>query len=171
VLRRSVAPLDSQMSAPILRRRGQWLALAVVIPTVLSVDVSLAPSALADSVAIFRTAVASARNGTSCGPLRYDSLVEQAAEIINRSTDDYVSQRATQVPITDPLPGLKDLGYTGKKAKLLLGAAKNEADAIKGALIQGYAAIPDCSYKDFGVSIRRNEPTGYFLTSSILAGP
>jgi hypothetical protein len=171
VLRRPVAPLDSPMLAPVIRRRGPWIASALVIATVLCAGVSVAPAALADLAANFKSAVASARDGTSCRPLRYNSVVEQVAAVINRSTDDYLSHTATQVPISDPLPGLQDLGYGGKKGKLLSGAAKNEVDAIKGALIEGYAAIPDCSYTDFGVSMLRNQPTGYILTSLVLAGP
>jgi hypothetical protein len=146
------------------------MSAAVVIVTVLSTGLALAPSAFAEPAANFRDAVMSFRGGTSCEPLRYNAAVEQAAEIINRSNDDYVNRVATHAPITDPLPGLKDLGYGGNKAKLLQGAAKNDAGAIKGALLEGYAAIPDCSYTDFGVSMRRNETTGYNLASLVLAG-
>ncbi|MCV7234606.1 hypothetical protein H7J49_19225 [Mycobacterium branderi] len=131
----------------------------------------LAPTARADSVTNFRQAVASLRAGTSCEALRYNTVVEQAADIINRSTEDYINHTATHVPIAEPLPGLKDLGYGGNRAVLLQGAHKNAADAIKGALLEGHAAIPDCSYTDFGVSMRRNETTGYTLTSLVLAGP
>lgn len=170
MLRRSVIPPDSHMSAPILRECGPWMASALVIVMVLSTGLSLAPSALADPTANLRNAVASARGGTSCGPLRYNPVVEQAAEVINRSTDDYLNHTATRIPILDPLEGLKDLGYGGTKAYLLQGADRSDALAIKGALLEGYAAIPDCSYTDFGVSARRNETTGYNLVSSVLAG-
>ncbi|MCV7323032.1 hypothetical protein H7K01_00090 [Mycobacterium intracellulare subsp. chimaera] len=102
--------------------------------------------------------------------MQYNAVAEHVAEIINRSTDDYLNQVATRVPITDPLEGLKDLGYEGTKAYLLQGANESDANAIKGALLQGYAAIPDCSYTDFGVSLRRNERTGYILASVVLAG-
>ena len=114
--------------------------------------------------------MASARSGTSCGSLRYNQVVEQVAQIINRSTDDYLNHAATRVPILDPLEGLKDLGYGGTKAHLLQGAGKSDAVAIHGALLQGYGAIPDCSYTDFGLSMRRNETTGYNLASVVLAG-
>ncbi|MCV7246541.1 hypothetical protein H7J83_28140 [Mycobacterium mantenii] len=130
----------------------------------------LAPPAVADSVVVLQDAVASLRSGTSCGPLRYSPVVEQAADIVNKSTSDYLDNNATHVPIADPLPGLKDLGYGGNKAVLLQGAHKNEASAIKGALLQGYNAFPDCSYTDFGASIVRNENTGYNLVSLVLAG-
>ena len=170
VLRRSVVPPDSQISAQILRRRGPRIALVLVIVTVLSAGVSLAPSALADSVANLKDAVAQARGGTSCGPLRSDPVVEQVAEKINRSTNDWLDHTATQVPIEDPLPGLKILGYGGSKAKLLQGAARTEADAIKGMLLEGLDAIPDCSYKDFGASMLRNEASDHYLTAVVLAG-
>jgi hypothetical protein len=144
----------------------------VVIVTALTSGVWLAPSALADSAANFRKAVVSARSGTSCGPLRDNSVVEQVAETINRLSDNYINHNATQVPIEDPQAGLKDLGYDGNKGKLFQGAATtSDADAIKGALIEAYAAIPDCSYTDFGVSLRRNETSGYNLTVLVLAGP
>jgi hypothetical protein len=169
VLRRSDISPESHVFAPIFSKRGPWSASALVIVTVLSTGLSLAPSALADPLANFRNAVASARGGTSCGPLRYNPVVQQAAEVINRSTDDYLNHAATRVPILDPLEGLKDLGYGGTKAYLLQGADRSDALAIKGALLEGYAAIPDCSYTDFGVSMRRNETTGYNLASSVLA--
>jgi hypothetical protein len=153
--------------------------VALVIVTVLTPGLLVAPSALADAVANLRDAITSARSQTSCGPLRYDPVVEQGAEVYNRLTDDYLSHTATRVPEgnlspgdhVDPLPGLKDLGYSGTKAALLQGAHKREALAIKGALLEGYAwnAISDCSYSDFGTSMRLNQRTGYNLASVILA--
>ncbi|MGH3643810.1 MAG: hypothetical protein ACRDUX_32845 [Mycobacterium sp.] len=130
----------------------------------------LTPSALADSVANLQDAMATARGGTSCQPLSYNPVVEKAAGIINQSTDDYINHISTYQPITDPMPGLKDLGYGGNKAVLLQGALSNEADAIKGALLQGYAAIPDCSYTDLGIDVRRNEATDNILVVYVLAG-
>jgi hypothetical protein len=170
VPRRSVAP-DGKTSAQKLGARGQWIALVVVIVTALTSGVWLAPSALADSVATFKMALATARSGTSCGPLRDNSVVEQVAETINQLSDNYINHNATQAPIEDPQVGLKDLGYAGNKGKQFQGAAVNDGDSIKGALIEAYAAIPDCSYTDFGVSLRRNETSGYHLTVLVLAGP
>lgn len=169
MLKRSVVS-DRRMLADLVWCSRPRAALAPVVTTVLSAVISLAPSALADSAANFKDAVASARGETACGPLRYNTVVEQAAEVINRSTDDYLNHVATQVPIDSPLEGLKDLGYHGTKAILLRGNSVSEALAIKGALLEGYVAIPDCSYIDFGSSVRRNEATGYFLTSLVLAG-
>ena len=160
---------DRDMPAPILRwRYGTGSALAIT--TFLSAGVWFAPSALADSVTQVRDAVTSARSGTSCSALRYDAVVEHVADVINRSNDDYLNQVATRVPISDPLEGLKDLGYRGTKAYLLQGANESEAKAIKGALLEGYDAIPDCSYTDFGVSMLRNATTGYAMATIVLAG-
>lgn len=156
-------------NARILRRRGLQIVL-VAIMTVFSAGVSLPPSALADSVANLRDALMSARNGMSCGPLRSDAVVEQVADKINRSTDDYLNHNATQVPIEDPLPGLKILGYGGSKAKLIQGAGKTEANAIKGLLLEGYDKLPDCSYTDYGASMQRNEGTDWYLAAVVLAG-
>jgi hypothetical protein len=170
LLIRSVAPLSGGRSASIIHRRRLSIRSAAPIVTVSSVAIVLAPPVLADSVATAKDAIASLRGGTSCPALRDNPIVEQAADIINRSTDDYLNHTATRTPIEDPLPGLKDLGYTGNKAVLLLGSNPNEAGALKGALLEGYAAIPDCSYTDYGVSVRRNESTGHSLISIVLAG-
>lgn len=161
-------------SAPIIDRIGPSIRSAAPIVTVFSValcaSIVLAPPVRADSAALAKDAIASLRRGTSCAALRDNPIVEQAADVINRSTDDYLNHTATRTPIDDPLPGLKDLGYPGTKAVLLLGSHPNEADALKGALLEGYAAIPDCSYTDYGVSVRRNESTDYSLISIVLAG-
>jgi hypothetical protein len=141
-----------------------------VCALLISGGIVVAPSAFADSVTRVQDAMVTARAGTSCQPLNYNPVVEKAAAIINRSTDDYIDHISTYQAITDPMPGLKDLGYGGNKAALLQGALSNEADAIKGALIQGHAAIPDCSYTDLGIDVRRNEATDNLLVVYLLAG-
>lgn len=178
VLKQPVRASDSSMPARTRRRGARWTPWLGVIMTVGCSGVALAPpSALADSAADFRDAVASARSATSCGPFKSDPIVEQVAKVMNRSTDDYVIHNATDVPIDDPMPGLKALGYGGNKAAALRGAAKTEAEAIHGAIVEGYAAIhgppalTDCTYKDFGASVQYNEMKGYYLTSLVLAGP
>lgn len=150
-------------------RRGLRVALVVVV-TVLTAGISLAPSAHADSAANLRDALTSARGGMSCGPLRSDPVVEQVAEKINQSTEDYLNHTATQVPIDNPLLGLKVLGYGGGKAKLIQGAGKTEANAIKGLVLEGYDKIPDCSYNAYGASMLRNERTDRYLAAVVLAG-
>lgn len=144
---------------------------ALIVAIVLATGTTLSPAAVADSVADLRDAVSLARSETSCKAMQYNPIVEHVASVINRSTNDYLDHTATRVPVSDPLEGLKDLGYRGTKAYLLQGADKNDGNAIKGALLEGYATIPNCSYRDFGVSIRRNDTTGYTLAAVVLAGP
>jgi hypothetical protein len=87
------------------------------------------------------------------------------------SISDWLDHNATHVPIKDPMPGLKELGYHGSKSLLLAGSSqKGEADAIKGLLLEGYEAILDCSYIDAGFSLLRNQRTGNVLAATVLAG-
>lgn len=146
-------------------------ASVVIVSSVLSAGVWLASPAFADPSEAFKSAVASARGDTSCGPLRYDPVVEQVAEMSNRSTDRYLNHATATVPVSDPTPGLKDLGYHGKKGLLLAGASKDEDKAIKAAILEGFDKLPDCSYTDFGVSMLQNQSNGYYLTALVLAGP
>lgn len=144
-----------------------------------------------------RGAVDSARSSTQCSSLRYDPTVERAAEIVNRSTDDYISHKTRSVPAdgpTDALPILKDLGSGATKAWSLHGAGhNNDGDAIKGVLLEGSApgvnktlrrglgdfkhleelgpaAFSNCSYTDFGVSLIHNADAGLSLATVVLAG-
>ncbi|MGV0870636.1 hypothetical protein [Mycolicibacterium sp. XJ879] len=106
----------------------------------------------------------------SCAPLRSDPLVEQAAEIVNRSTDKWLDHTGRAVPVPEPLPILKDLGYGGGRAVQIEGAGDTDAQAIAGLLIIGSDILPDCSYTDYGVSLIQNERTGHYLTTVVLAG-
>ena len=167
--RQSPAAPAVRTSTSILAWRRSIRPIAVCA-LLISGGMAVAPSALADSVTRLQDAMAAARAGTSCQPLSYNPVVEKAAAIINQSTDDYIHNISTYQPITDPMPGLKDLGYGGNKAALLQGGLSNEADAIKGALLQGHAAISDCSYTDLGIDVRRNEATDNLLVVYLLAG-
>ena len=171
IVKRRGSCSGSPMAHPTPSRRGLRTAWALTALTAFSTGVFLAPCAVADAATNLRDAVASARSGASCGPLQYNDVVGHVADIINKSTDDYLDQTATRVPISDPLQGLKDLGYGGSKAYLLQGANESDAIAIKAALLEGDDAIPDCSYTNFGVSMRRNDATGYALAVVVLARP
>jgi hypothetical protein len=149
---------------------GPWV-VALMFVTVLSAAVSQAAPVHADAVAVVRAALASARAGSSCGQLRSDPIVEQAAVRVNQIANDWLNHAAPQVPIDDALPGLKILGYSGSKATMLQGAARNETDALKGLLLEGYKSLADCSYKDYGANVLFNERTGYYLSIAVLAGP
>jgi hypothetical protein len=152
--------------------RRPVLGVAVVIMTVSAAGLSPAPSALADSLDDLSAAVAAYRAGSSCAPLRRDPIADKVAAVINKSTSDWLDHNATQIPIEDPMPGLKELGYHGGKSQLLAGSSDNsQGDAIKGLLLEGYAAILDCSYTDVGFNILLNERTGNVLSAAVLAGP
>lgn len=173
MLRRSVVPPRSKIAAWVPARRGLWIA-SVVIVTVSSAGVLLASSAFADPSAGLRNAVASARS-PSCAPMRYNPIVERVAEISNRTSDNWLDLAGRNYYVADPKPGLKDLGYGGDKnnikGQLLSGADKIEAEAIHGALLEYlYDKSDDCTFTDFGVSMLRNERTGYYLASIVLAG-
>ncbi|MEB3980106.1 hypothetical protein OQ968_02385 [Mycobacterium sp. 663a-19] len=128
--------------------------------------------AAADFAANLRDAVVQARQGSSCGALRPDPLADQTAAIAARSTDTYLDHNARVIPVSDPLPILKDLGLNAGKAKLLQGAGQTEADAIKAILITGYKELPDCSYTWYGASTLPNSNiAGWFLSAVVLAGP
>jgi Zn-dependent metalloprotease len=168
VLSRSIVPPHNQMSAWVFRRRLS--ITGIVIVSILSAGVSLASLALAAPSASFTSAVAQARAATGCQPLRHNPIVEQVAEISNQTSNSWIDHNGTKIPVKDPHVGLHDLCYSGKKGQLLNGAAKSEVDAIHGALLEGYDKFPDCTFTDFGVSLLRNEKTGYYLTSVVLAG-
>jgi|SRR6185312_9086687 len=162
--RRAAAATSKVLRQPVL-------GVGVVIMTVLSASVSPTPSALADSIDDLSTAVAAYRAGSSCAPLRRDPIADKVAEVINKSTSDWLDHTATHSPIEDPMPGLKELGYHGGKSQLLAGTSrKSQGDANKGVLLEGYAAILDCSYTDVGFSTLLNERTGNMLSSAVLAG-
>lgn len=143
----------------------------VGLSPILTVTVVLAPPATADPAPSLREAVEQVRGSASCGQLEYDPGVEQAAEIVNQSTDVYLNQTARHVPVADPLPIVHDLGVAGGKAISLYGAAPNTGDSIKSVLLQGYQAIPDCAYTKFGASMLWNENTGRNLATVVLVGP
>jgi hypothetical protein len=140
--------------------------------TILSSSVLLAPLAAADAVDNLRNAVVAARAGSSCGALGPSPVVEHVAAVINKSFNDWLDHTATYAPIEDPLPGLKELGYRGSKGVYFGGAStKSEAESIRAVLLEGFDKIPDCSYADMGVSMLKNEGTGFYLTAVVLAGP
>lgn len=167
------SPARRAVCSPLSKRR-QYATSAVAFLAVISATVPLAPLASGDSTDNLRSAVFQVRQA-ACGPLHSDPTVEQVAEIVNRSTVEWIDHAARAAPIDkDPLPVLKDRGYQGNKAALLLGAGRTVTESIKMLLLQGYNKIPDCSYTDYGVSVMQNPNAnqGFSnLTVLILAGP
>lgn len=168
----------------------------MTVVTFAGVGVMFTPPAAADPDPNLQGTVVSERAKTQCPPLRYDPMVEHAAEIVNRSTDDYVSHRTKNVPAdgaTDALPILKDLGSNATVALSLQGAGHNsDRDAIHGVVLEGITpgvgkelhkgvgvfkpieelgAPPfgECSLNAFGVSMIRNAEEGLNLATVVLA--
>ncbi len=146
-------------------KAGRASRLSIV--AVLAAPLVAAPPAAADSATL--TEAVMAVRAVSCGPLRFDPIVEQAAADINDSTDKWLNHVARAAPVSESLPLLKDLGYGGSKSTFVLGAGRNAADSIKALLIQGYQEIPDCSYVDYGVSSLHNVAKDMILTVLVLA--
>lgn len=149
-------------------RRVRGISAAAAAMTFLALTVLVAPPAVADSADSLRAAVGSVRSA-SCEPLRPDPLVESTAEDVNRSSAAWLDHAGRVAPVDDPMPLLKDRGFSGKKSKLVQGAGRTSADAIKGLLLEGYLDIPDCSYTEYGVSLIRNRTTNYVLAAMVLA--
>lgn len=180
--------VDTDVSCREIRRcipKGVSAVMAMVLTG--GAGILFSSPAAADPPSNLKEAVVSARGSTQCGPLRYDPVVEHAADIVNRSTDEFVGHTARNVPAdgpTDALPILKDLGSGANKALSLQGAGRdsNDGDAIKMVVLEGgspgvfkvldkhVAAFSDCSYTDFGVSLRHNAETGFSLAVVVLAG-
>src|SRR5215212_4087958 len=148
------------------RRPRVAAALAAAFTTV---GLAVAPCAAADSVDSLRAAIAATR-GTACGPLRPDPTIDRVAEKVNQSTDDWINNTTRAVPETDALPPLKDSGYDASKAAILSSAAKDDGNAVKALLLQGFAKIPDCSYSSFGVAATYNAKKEMILMTAVLAG-
>lgn len=145
----------------------RWACVAT--SAVVMAGFTAAPSA-ADPLANLTDAISSAR-GPGCPSLHYQPAIEQAALWINQSFDGYYTHTRPNPPISDPFPALKEAGYAASKALLLLGHAGTETDAIRGPVLEGYEAIPDCSYTDFGVSVLQNDELRYSITAVVLAAP
>jgi hypothetical protein len=130
----------------------------------------LAAPAAAGSSDALTGALMSSRSQTSCDPLQRDPLLQQTSDIVLRTTQQWLDFNARDVPVQDPMPMLKDLGYGGGKVTMVQGAGTTEADAIHGALLNGFKDIPNCSNSTFGSSMGRNERSGFYLTVILLSG-
>lgn len=142
---------------------------ALPLTGLLGVAVLLAPPAAAGPDEQFAQGIAALRATGPCRALHHDPVAQRVAEISNRSTDDYLNHNARFVPVTDPLAVLNDLGSPARKAVQLQGFGRDDTTAIKGALLQGHAAILDCSYSTLGTSVIHNPADGHSLAVAVLA--
>jgi hypothetical protein len=159
----------ARLCAHLLRHNSVQHAAWVAVLVLLTASVSALPRATADSTDSLAAAVMAGR-GLSCGPLRANPIVQKAAAEVNDSNDKWLNHASRAVPVPDALLLLKDLGYGGSKAAMLLGAGHTSADSIKALLLQGYLKIPDCSYVHFGASSLHNASKDMILTAVVLAG-
>jgi hypothetical protein len=146
------------------------LSVAVLTGAALAVvaAVALAPMTLADNVDDLKTQVDATRGG--CPPLQPDTVLDGVAQRANAETKSYIEHTARFVPFEDPMPVLRELGYPAGKAKLIPGYGDEQSKAIHGVTVQGWQAIPDCSYTKYGLNVFTNADGGYVLAALVLAG-
>lgn len=148
--------------------RRTTTALSVAASALTCISIALAPCAGADSNASIRSAVSAAH--ASCPPLRPVPVIDEAAKLINGTTDKWINFASRSVPDNDALPVLQDLGYPAHKAYILSGAAKDLGTSIKAAILSGFAVLPDCSYTSVGVDSTYNARKALVLVTVVLAG-
>lgn len=165
LFRRSRTEADEVRVGP--RASSEWaLGAAAVVAGSALLMAGAAPAA-ADTD--FDAQLAAARG--SCAPLQHDPLVARVAQISNQSTLDYLNHSAQHVPVADPLLVLRDLGGAAGRGVQLQGYASDGPSAIRGALLQGHAALPDCGYTTFGTSMIHDTEGNRVLVVAVLAGP
>jgi hypothetical protein len=152
------------------RRWQRLLRIALNVTTAAILATALAPPSGADPTASLKSGVDAARGAAGCPPFQPDPVLDEVAQRANRETDSYLLHTARFTPFEDPMPVLRDLGYNTSKAKMLLGYGDVDAKAIRGLVIEGFAALPDCTYTKYGMDALSNDDDGYVLTSLVLAG-
>lgn len=152
------------------------VTVLVVVPVSFLMPAS---PASADPLVSLTSAVETVRSASQCSPLQSDPLVVRAAQIATQETADYVSQRSSVVPFTDPMPALKTIGYTGSKGLVLSSYNENgnEIDAVHGLMLSdrakallGTPAIANCAYTRYGTSAVQDQDTSGVFLSLVLAG-
>jgi hypothetical protein len=97
-------------------------------------------------------------------------VLDSVAHRANTETQSYIEHTARFTPFEDPLPVLRELGFTGDKAKMLSGYGDIPAKAIHGLIVQGWDSIPDCTYSRYGLDLLDDSHAGYALATVVLAG-
>jgi hypothetical protein len=146
--------------------------VALSITIIAGLTISFAPPAAADPTANLKSQVDSARGSTGCPPLQRDPVLDGVAQRANRETEGYVAHTARFTPLEDPTQALRDLGYKARKTQLLAGYGDVDGDfedkAIRGAVMQGYDVIPDCTYTKYGVAVLSNALAKYAISAVVL---
>ncbi|MEH3142745.1 MAG: hypothetical protein PGN37_21765 [Mycobacterium kyogaense] len=124
--------------------RQRWLAALLACAAVLLTGQVLVgtPAAHADPLDPIRAAVNNARQGSPCGPLKYNIALEGEA----------------QAAVGNRAPGVPPAGQYNGKVTLVTAYGDPQAAAI-GALMgkEVNAALRDCSNTEFGVGFIRDE--------------
>lgn len=124
--------------------RQRWLAAILACAAVLLTGQVLvtAPAAHADPLDPIRAAVNNARQGSPCGPLKYNVALEGEA----------------QAAVGNRAPGVPPAGQYNGKVSTFKAWNDPQAAAI-GTLMSGAAggAVRDCAYTEFGVGFIRDE--------------
>lgn len=103
-MRRSVSSLDDETSPPTLRGRRPWDRIACGC-AVLAGELAPATSALTDPAANPEMCWRRARSWNIMRPLRFNPVVAQVAQIVNRSTGSYLSRPPRESRSLTPLRG------------------------------------------------------------------
>lgn len=152
-------PVGRVHAPPAMRSACHSLtAISLTGVLLVAASIAFAPRSAADATANLRAAVDSARG--SCAPLAQDPVLERLAQRENGETRAYIEHQARFMPFEDPSLVLRTLGYTAGKAKLVAGYGDIEEKAIHGVIVQGWQAIPDCSYTKYGVDAVNNTDGG-----------
>ncbi len=128
---------------------------------------SVAPPAAADQTATLANMIAGARG--NCAPLQADSVLTSLAQRATRETEQYQKHLARFEPFEDPMPALRDLGYSTPKAKLLAGYGDVDQKAMDGVVLFGWNTIPDCTYTKYGVDVLQSD--GFTVAAAVFAAP
>lgn len=168
-----------RFACPPLAGRGDLLRVALIITTAAVLAIALAPTSAADTTANLKSAVDSTRAASGCPPLESDPVLNDVALRNTSETDTYLLHVSRDEPFEseERIPKrttllatiLRDVGYNASKSKLLVGYGHVEADAISGALLQGWDSIPDCAYTKYGVSAIDNADPQQTVTAVVLA--
>jgi hypothetical protein len=156
---------------PVERRSRLFKIAVVVLAMTICIAVAPMPSSSADAPVDLQAQVDAARGG--CPPLQEDPVLTGVAQRANGETQSNIEHTARSLPFEDPMPVVHDLGYPAGKAKLFAGYGDVEAKAIRGAVLFGWEAIPDCSYTKYGVDVLDGSVAGsggYWLAAIVLAG-
>jgi hypothetical protein len=136
-------------------RSESLVVMAAVVGTVVT-GLLTSPLAHADPLDAIRGAVNGSRAQSTCSALTYNLDLEAAAQQLARSGDAYLH--------------VYPHGYQGNTQANLVSNDPTDK-ATEELVAQEVGPIHDCSYKDFGVGMFRNEGTDESIVTVVLGRP